>query len=195
VIEQALERGYDVTAYARNPEKLQKFADRIRIVIGNIENVDEIGAAVLGQDAIISTLGTVNRKPNTVLSDGTARIIDAMKTADVYRCIIVTSLGCGDSVEKVPGFIFRELIVKRLAREVWADKNRQEDIIRRSGLDYTLVRPGGLRDGAKTGSYIVSNQTDDLPKNTMIYRADVADFLLKCVNDAATIGGTYTLTS
>jgi uncharacterized protein YbjT (DUF2867 family) len=66
-------------------------------------------------------------------------------------------------------------------KNVMADKNAQEDLVRQSGLEYTIVRPGGLSNGAKTGSYTVG--TKKTIKAGQVSRADVAEFILKEVSD------------
>jgi len=193
LLDQALAAGHEVTAVARAPEKLKAYEGRVRIVEAGFQDAAAVGEAVAGQDAVISTLGTVERKRNTVLSDGTRVIIDAMKAAGTRRFIVVTSLGCRESVKLIRSFVFRELIVKRLAKEIWADKDRQEELIEASGLDYTIARPGGLTDKPATGAYQVLGRYDPLPKSLMIARADVADFLLKAAGDPSTIGEIYSL--
>ncbi|MEL7029344.1 MAG: NAD(P)-binding oxidoreductase, partial [Pseudomonadota bacterium] len=139
VLELAGAAGHVATAVARSPEKLADAG--APVVQASLDDADALRRAVRGQDAVISTLGTVDRKQNTVLSEGTRAIIEAMKAEDVRRFVVVTSLGCRESVKLIRSFIFRELIVKRLAKQIWADKNRQEEVIEASGLDYTIVRP------------------------------------------------------
>lgn len=70
-----------------------------------------------------------------------------------------------------------------LLRKVFADHERQEDVIKRSGLDWIIVRPAHLADGPRTGAYRHGFPTDDSAVTWEISRADVADFMLKQVSD------------
>jgi hypothetical protein len=117
-----------------------------------------------------------------------------MKSAGIRRLLAITSMGCGDSLDQVPGFVFRELIVKRLAREIWADKNRQEEVIRASGLDYTILRPGGLTNDEGAISWRALNADFVLDKSTrMISRRSVAAALLDSLDQGSLVGETRTL--
>ena len=80
-----------------------------------------------------------------------------------------------------------------ILRRIYADKDAQEWIIRRSRLDWTIVRPTILTDGRRTGAYLVLVDARDW-RSGFISRADVADFLVKQVNDASLVHKTPVLT-
>lgn len=101
-----------------------------------------------------------------------------MKVKGIKRLIVVTSLGVGDSKDQVP-FAFK-MLMNTVLKNVMADKNLQEELVKQSGLEYTIIRPGGLNNGAKTGNYRVG--TDKNIKAGQVSRADVADFILKLVS-------------
>ncbi|MEM8981470.1 MAG: NAD(P)H-binding protein [Pseudomonadota bacterium] len=193
LVAQALEQGHDVVAVVRSPEKLAAFSGRIKVVTAQLTDGPVIAAAIADCDAVLLALGTVDRKPNTVLSEGTRRIIDAMREAGCRRLVAITSLGCGDSLAKVKPWLFRELIVKRLAKEIWADKDRQEAIIQSSNLDYTILRPGGLADEQGAPAYQLLEQSVDVPKSPRLKRSDLAEQLLNMVADTGTVGKIYTI--
>ena len=199
VLRDGLARGHAFSCLVRRPEALAVAdftaePDRLRVVQGDTENRPAIAEALAGCEAVILTLGNAHRKPSTELSGGTANILEAMKSAGLRRLLVVTSLGCGDSVDQVPGFVFRELIVKRLAREVWADKTRQEAVVRASGLDYTIVRPGGLRNEEGPVSWRALPASFALDKSTrMISRHSVAAALLDSLEQQTLVGETVTL--
>lgn len=185
VLAQALAAGHSISALARDPSKLA--ADpALGVVEGHMADPAAIAAVLDGADAAIVALGTTNRKANTELSDATRLILAAMAQAGVTRSAWVTSIGCGDSLPQLKRFIFRELIVKRLAKEIWADKNRQEALIQASPGQWTIVRPGGLRDEpAEVAPYQVIDGGAEQPALIVSPRACVADFLLKAVQDDA----------
>jgi uncharacterized protein YbjT (DUF2867 family) len=176
--EGALAQGCQVTAFARNPAKLDDLADQIEIVAGTLEDVGAIMRAIAGAQAVVSALGTFDRKPNTVLSEGTRQIVRAMEASGVMRLVAITSLGCGSSRTQVNSWVMR-LLIKTLAREIWADKDRQEEVIKASSLDYLIVRPGGLTDKPARGSWTVLRPGEKSRGRQMIPRADVAAYILE----------------
>lgn len=174
---QAVERGHEVTVYVRDPAKLGELVKDLAVIVGSLEDECLLSQAVGGADVVISALGTFNRKPNTVLSDGTRRIVEAIKQNGGSRFAAVTSMGCGDSKDHVNSRIMR-FIMKTFAKEIWADKNRQEDVIRNSGLDYLIVRPGGLTYDTARGSWTELRGGESYKGKQMIPRADVAAYIL-----------------
>jgi putative NADH-flavin reductase len=185
VLAQAIAGGHSVKALVRDPTKLSS-EDGLSLVPGHMHDAASIARALEGADAAIVALGTTNRKANTELSDATRLILAEMAKAGVARSSWVTSIGCGDSLPKLKRFIFRELIVKRLAKEIWADKNRQEALIQASSGAWTIMRPGGLRDEpAHVVPYQVIEGGAEQPTLIVSPRACVADFLLKAVQDEA----------
>jgi putative NADH-flavin reductase len=111
MVQQALDQGHVVTALARDPDAIMNHHDRLKVVKGNILDPISVEAAVTGQDAVLSTLGTKVIKKNTIISDGTRNIIDIMKMLGVRRLIVETSLDVGDSrgtwAGRSPGFFDR----------------------------------------------------------------------------------------
>jgi nucleoside-diphosphate-sugar epimerase len=134
LIAQALAAGHEVRALARDPGKLAP-RPGLLVVPGSMTDVGSLEALLDGTDALLSCLGVTNRKRNTELSDATKIILGVAARLGVTRSVWVTSIGCGDSLPKLRRWVFRELIVKRLAKNIWDDKNRQEDVIRASAGD------------------------------------------------------------
>ncbi|MEQ8410836.1 MAG: SDR family oxidoreductase [Erythrobacter sp.] len=175
--EGALARGHEVTAHLRDPDKLADLDPAIERVAGGLSDEPGIARALEGADVAISALGTVDRKANTVLSDATKAILAAMQRSGVGHFAAVTSLGCGDSYGQVNSRLMK-LIIKTLAKEIWADKDRQEEAIRRAGIDYLIVRPGGLTNGEPSGEWTELRGGQRSKGKQMIARADVADYIL-----------------
>jgi uncharacterized protein YbjT (DUF2867 family) len=177
IVTQALERGYDVTALVRSPEKLSDLRGA-KLVVGNVRDENTLRQALKSRDAVISALGTPASpfRDVTFLSAATRALVSAMKAEHVTRLIAITGIGAGDS-RGHGGFLFDRLIFPLLLRKVYADKNRQEAIVRDSGLEWVLVRPAILND--KTGGKSVRALTDlrDFHGGT-ISRVDVASFVL-----------------
>ena len=184
IVNQALARGYVVTALVRSPEKATDIKG-INLVAGDARDETALRQAVKGQDAVISALGTRASpfKEVTLLSTATRALIKAMKAEQVARLIAITGLGAGDSAGH-GGFLFNNVIFPLLLRHVYADKNRQEVIINDSGLDWTIARPSILNN--KPGRDTIRTLTNlaDFNGGT-ISRQDVAKFVLDQVQSEA----------
>jgi putative NADH-flavin reductase len=168
-----------VTAFARTPEKLDEFKhENFKIVEGDVFNYEDVERAIIRQDAVLSALGNPTLKPNNTTSEGTRNIVKAMQTHNVRRFICETSLGVGDSREQA-GFLFSKIIIPTLLKNAIADKEIQEQIICKSDMDWTIVRPGGLKNSPKTSKYR-AGLDENISGN--IAREDVAEFMLKQIN-------------
>jgi putative NADH-flavin reductase len=197
VVKQALSRGYEVRAFARSAASIRLSNPRLEKRSGSALNASDVASAMPGVDAVVLTLG-VRAGPGMVLgpihlfSKATQIVIDAMKKACVRRLICVTGFGAGDSRAKLGLLqaIFFELLLGR----AYEDKDAQETLVKRSGLDWIIVRPVLLTNGPNTGRYKVLDHPKDWRSGT-ISRADVADFLLKQVQDSSYLGKTPVLTN
>lgn len=187
IVRQALDLGHEVVALVRDPAKLALTHPKLTVVEGDARGASSIDQAVNGVDVVVSALGNFVRKPNTELSDATQQIITAMKRRGVKRFICVTSLGQGATRAKIKSKLFL-LFLTLVAAEIWKDKERQEELVRRSGLDWIIVRPGGLTRKPAKRAYKIFAEADDLPKKLAIARADVADFILKNLTENTYIG-------
>jgi putative NADH-flavin reductase len=185
LVRQALERGYEVTASVRDPAKLQVTHPNLAVLRGDVLDYASVAAAVQGQDAVISALG--HRRlfvPSRVQSEGTRNVLRAMKEHGVQRFICETSLGLGSSAGRM-GLLGTFLALPVFLPIYFWDKARQERIISESGLDWTIVRPGILTNGAKRGVYRHGENVGSYILPGRISRADVADFMLNQLTDDA----------
>lgn len=182
LVQQALAHGHVVTAFARNPAAIAEKHERLKVVKGDILDGSSVEAAVRGQEAVLLALGVRKWGKNTILSDGTRNIIEAMKRLGVRRLVCMTSLGVGDSKGQ-PAWFFNWIILPLLLRNVFADKQVQEQYVTESGLDWTIVRPVFLTNRPRTGAY--RHWVGQPPPSITgkISRADVADFMLAQVAD------------
>jgi putative NADH-flavin reductase len=179
VVEQALAAGHQVTVLVRDPAKLGLNQAALTVRRGNVLEPEDVFNTVSGADAVIVSLGSTSNNPDSVVSQGTANVVDAMQKAGVARLIVVTSLGVGESKDQVP-FFFKALMATAL-RKTMQDKEAQEKLVKVSGLDWTIVRPGGLTDGPRTGQYRYG--LDPKLVAGQVSRADVAEFVLKQLTD------------
>jgi putative NADH-flavin reductase len=183
IITQALEQGYEVTAFARNPEKLDQEHDKLEVIKGNVLEFASVERAIQGQDIVLCTLGMPAIMDKSRLrANGTKNIIRAMEKHGIKRLICQSALGVGDSYEILP-FYYRYFIIPLFMRRLYADHNIQENYIKDSQLDWTIVRPGNLTDGEHTGSYQHGFTAKNKTITLKISRADTADFMLKQLAD------------
>jgi uncharacterized protein YbjT (DUF2867 family) len=182
IVAQALARGHDVTALVRSLEKAQGLAGA-RLVAGDARDANTLRHAVKGQDAVVSALGTPASpfREVTLLSEASRALIEAMRAEGVARLVAITGIGAGDS-RGHGGFAFDRLVFPLLLRHVYADKDRQEALVRESGLDWVIVRPAVLND--KPGRGDVRALTDLRGfQGGSVARSDVAGFVLDQVQD------------
>jgi len=185
LVEQALEQGHAVTAFVRDPAKLGLAHPSLTLARGDVMDYPSVERAVPGHDAVLCAIGGPAGKGDTIRSDGTRNIIRAMEAAGVRRFVCQTSLGYGDSraaLNRTP-WHFRYIIVPLLLRGVFADHERQEEHVKRSALDWIIVRPGILTNGSRTGAYRHGFAATDRTIKARLSRADAADFMLKQLSD------------
>lgn len=177
LVAQALERGYEVTALARNPAALALEHPRLTVLRGDVLDRGSLDAAVAGQDAVLSALGHKRfYRPTRIQSQGTANVLAAMAQHGVRRFVCETSLGLGDSAGRM-GVLGTFFLIPVILPFYFWDKARQERVVAGSAADWVLVRPGTLTHGAKRGRYR-HGAVGNYLWGGWISRADVADFML-----------------
>lgn len=181
LVSQAVEQGHTVTAFVRDPAKLNAaHPANLRVVTGDVLDAASVEKAVRGQEAVLCALGA-GRKGH-VRSEGTRNLIRAMEQAGVTRLVCQTTLGAGESWDNL-NFFWKHVMFGFLLRTAYADHEAQEEYIKRSRLAWTIVRPGAFTDGERTGRYRHGFSSTDRQHSLRISRADVADFMLKQLTD------------
>lgn len=186
VRDEALARGHSVRAFARSADQLAA-RDGLEPWAGDATRADQLTEAVTGCDAVISALGVDHNlamlwKEVTLFSRSTSQLLQAMGSAGVRRLVAVTGFGSGDS--KAAMSSLERAGHWALLGRPYADKDRQEALIRDSETDWTLVRPVILTNGPKSGTYRVLSDPKTW-RNGLISRADVADFVVAEVETGA----------
>ena len=194
IVSQALDAGHDVTVVAREPGKVGIQHPHLTIVSGDTTaGGASLTGRMRGQDAVISALGRGKTlKSNGLIQRSVPAILGAMQAAGVRRLMFTSALGVGDTFRDSP--ILPKVIFKTLLRDIYADKLLGDDMIRASGLDWTIVQPAVLTDGPLTRIY---RSGEHLPLSGMpaISRADTAHFILDRINDTSTVGKTIILSN
>jgi putative NADH-flavin reductase len=190
---QALEAGCDVRALARSAASIGLSNPKLEKVRGDALNSKDVEAALIGVDAVIVTLGVGLGdlfRPVYLFSDATRVLIDAMRAKGVKRLICVTGFGAGDSRSSIN--CLQRLPFLAVFGRAYDDKSRQEQLIKESTLDWTIARPGVLTGGPGTGRYKVLAEASQW-RNGIISRADVAEFLVRQIEDPTYLNKTPVL--
>jgi putative NADH-flavin reductase len=178
-----LEAGHQVIAYVRNRSSIEQKHENLRIMVGQLSEIDKLQTIISGADACISTLGGNSlTKTSTEFTQGIDNIIKAMEQEKVSRFVYLSSIGTGES-KNLMSPVTRTLIAGIILRVPLADHTRNEAKIVASKLNWTIVRPGGLRDEPATGNFRQGTEIKSIPGNLYIPRADVANFLMSQVED------------
>ena len=190
---QALEAGHHVRALARSANAISLPSPQLEKIRGDALNSDDIEAALTGIDVVIQTLGVGFAdlfRPVHLFSDATRVLVAAMTARDVKRLICVTGFGAGDSRTSIS--CLQRIPFNLVLGHAYKDKGLQEQLIKESPLDWTIVRPGVLTGGARTGRYKILEEPTQW-RNGIISRANVADFLVRQIEDQAFVGKTPVL--
>ena len=177
LVEQALGQEHAVTALVRRPQRLGINHERLTVVAGDILDPEAVKQAVEDRDSVCITIGTgPSRRPVTVFSKGTKNVIEAMTHSKSQMLVCVTGIGAGDSKNHC-GFFYDKIFNPLFLKTIYEDKNRQEELVRHSSLEWVIVRPGFLTNGPLTGTYRALTELGDFTAGK-ISRADVAHFIL-----------------
>ena len=183
-VRQALASGHDVRALARSAEDISVADPKLAKIRGDALNKEDVEAALTGVDAVVLTLGiglSELFKPVNLFSTATRVLIDAMKAQGVNRLVCVTGFGAGDSQVSISPL--QRIPFNIVFGRAYEDKSRQEKLIKESSLDWTIVRPGVLMNGPKTGRYKILRKSSEW-RNGIVSRANVADFLVREIDEA-----------
>ncbi len=187
---QALEKGHNVRVLVRNPNRMPLINTNMRIVLGSVLDHESVNKALLGSDAVLSCLGQRNLLRNTrVVSVGTHLIMEVMKAQGIRRLVVESAFGAGESLAAASAL--ERLLFATLLWAPYQDKNLMEPEVKASGLEWTILRPTVLTNGASTRRYVVSAGR---PVASRVARADVAAAMLRAVEERLWIGESPTIT-
>jgi uncharacterized protein YbjT (DUF2867 family) len=183
VIAKLLGDGHTVTAFARDPSKLSA-TPGLTIVKGDAMNPADVKRAIPGHDAVVISLGNPQlpiaislgarrTTPADICEMGTRNIVAALGPGSPVRVLAVTAYGVGDTREKM-SMTFK-ILYQLFLREAMADKERQEAVLKASGLDYVLIQPVGLTDAPASGDWVASARGET--RKMRMSRKDVAAFM------------------
>ena len=181
-VQQMLDDGHEVTAFARNPKKLGSNHPKLSLYAGDATKEAQVSDAIKGHDAVVITLGSGLSRKSLIRSQGTLNVIRGMQAQGVERLICQSTLGAHESWSNL-NFFWKRIMFGMIIRPVFLDHELQESIVRASGLNWTIVRPGSFADGPATGNYKEDFAPTERKLTLKIARADIAKFLSKQLSD------------
>ncbi|HUG22771.1 NAD(P)-dependent oxidoreductase [Piscinibacter sp.] len=199
-VQHLLQQGHEVTAFARSAPALPELSPRLRRFEGDAMRPQDLERAMPGHDAVVVTLGIHEpalrvrlfgpaRTPPDVRSAGTRHVIAAMQRHGLRRLVVQTSFGVGPTRERLPPMA--RLIFALLLKPQIADTERQERLVRDSGLDWVIVQPVNLTDAVEPGAALASPSGET--RGLKVSRQQVAAFIGEAISGTAPVGRTVAL--
>lgn len=186
VVNEALKKGHEVTVLTRNARKVTTRHEHLHIVEGNVADKNVVRTVLKDQEAVIQTLGIGGKgdgKPTSIVSEANKIIMTEMEQMNVKRLIAISVIGAGNSLTFLP-WIYRKLVLPLFMKWFQAiidDKNRMEPMIKKSGLDWTIVRCTTVKERPATGK--VNATLDGKGLKFSISAADMAVFIVNQLTD------------
>lgn len=175
-VKRALKRNHTVTTLSRSKITIHQ-NDNLKTINGSALNKSDFKKSIETADALIIALGTgKNTKPTNLYSEF-AKILVEIEDKNI-PIIVLTGFGAGESRHYLSNFLMK-LLFRFILKDVYLDKTRMEEIISNSDLNWTIVRPGLLKNKPLTEKYKVETKLFKGIKIRSINRSDVADFMIK----------------
>lgn len=189
VVEQALATGHEVTAFVHKADGYN--VEGVRVIEGDAADSAAMNQAVLGQDAVLDTIGGKTPYLTTTLESSAAKtIIKAMQQHGVRRLAVTSSIGEGESIANATLFV--RLLVATFLRGSTKDKAAMVSAVKSSGLDWVILRPAVLTDDPATGNVRVFDAKTG-EKAHKITRADLASFMIAQLSNDEHLHQTVTI--
>jgi putative NADH-flavin reductase len=183
LIDQALTCGHHVTAFVRDPSRFDVRSERLTVVVGDVAEATIVASAVEGRHGVLCALGAASPlRRDPTLIEGVRHIVSAMEQGGVRRLVYLSFLGVPEGRHQL-SLVGRYVVAPLLLRHVVSDHAAKERIIRGSSLEWVIARPPRLTNGARKGSYrsgVDVRATSVIPR---ISRADLADFMLRQLDE------------
>lgn len=186
VVREALEKGHEVTVLTRDAGKVATRHERLHVVEGHVTDRNTVHNVLDGQEAVIQTLGIGGKgdgRPTTFVSEANKSIMEEMERMNVRRLVAISVIGAGDSLVFLP-WIYRKLVLPLFMKwfqAIMDDKNRMEPMIKKSSLDWTIVRCTTVKERPATGK--VNATVDGKGLKFSISAADMATFIVNQLTD------------
>lgn len=176
LVAEGLVRGHRITAFVRNPSTIRQQSPNLSVAVGNVLDDASLARALEGQDAVAYTVGVRKPGTTTLFSDSTRKLLPLMESKQVKRLVCITGVGAGET-KGHGGFFYDRFFYPLFTKNIYKDKERQEDIIRNSPLQWTIVRPAIFRESPAKSAFLAVTDVDKIVLRR-ISRQEVANFVL-----------------
>lgn len=195
LVAEALAQGYTVKALCRHRASLSLQHEHLSVFEGEIDSSSCLNV-IEGADAVLCVLGQRRGDSTPFCAEATRLVLQAMETTGVKRMLCMTGAMIGERNAAYRSWFIRQMVKsfhKRMP-EMAADRALQEQHIAQSGTDWTIIKPPRLTNGTARGKYTLG-ETVRVSAFSAISRADVADCLLKSIDNSSTFGKFLVITS
>lgn len=169
VLKNALKNGHNVRVLARSPDKLssirEKYPNTLHLVQGDIRDISAIKSTLVTEmgklaDIIVTSIGMITFDDPKLCEDGTAAILKALgevekegrgsaKDGKGPKIVVLSSTGITKTKRDLP--LVMVLVYRLFAHVPHVDKAVMEEIVRKSGRRWVIVRPSFFVDGEAKG--------------------------------------------
>jgi putative NADH-flavin reductase len=187
VVRQGTAAGHEITAFVRDPSRLQANSPQVVMKVGDARKVADLAQALVGQEAVISTLGS-NKAADALIARSTEALLEATAKTGLRRVVMLSV------ARNYKPTLFIRLMARVMAGVV-ADRWAGEDSLKNSSLDWTIVYAAKLTGGPRTGRVQIVGTGETVTFRSTISRADVAEFLLARLTDSEAVGKAFVVAS
>ncbi|MEJ2194008.1 MAG: NAD(P)H-binding protein [Ignavibacteriaceae bacterium] len=189
VLQKVLDKGYQVKTLVRNPEKLDELKEKVEFVQGSVTQSDKLEKTVFGTEVVISTIGPPMKNPGDPESykKSMEDLVTILKKQNVKRYIHIggaAHLG-GENENWTIGRRILRMILKLIAKPVLIAKQMEWEVLKKSGLDWTLVRPPGIMKEIFKGKGVIADEKN--LSRTKVNVEDLANFIVEQINSRSWI--------
>lgn len=151
-----LARGHTVTAFIYGPSPFKK-RERLHVIQGDVHSAEDVDKAVRGQDVVLSALGSWGTPSKDILSSAMTHVIPAMRKYKIKRIVSLTGADARDLGDK-PNLLqkFTHTLFGTIAAPIMRDGEEHIRLLRKSGLDWTVVRSPVMSNRGRSGSFRLS---------------------------------------
>ncbi len=171
-----LESGHTVTAFVRDPAKMELKSGSLKVFQGDLRDADAVEAAMKGCQAVFCAIAPRSLREGGLFQASARSLVQAMGKLDVRRIVNLSAWGAGDSRAQAP-FLFRAVLIPLLLKKVFEDKEKGEEILMASDLEWVNVRPGRLLNEPARGG--VKASLSSLGLKPSMTREDLANFMIE----------------
>jgi uncharacterized protein YbjT (DUF2867 family) len=185
LLEEALERGFEVNILVRDVKKIIITSKKLRIFEGTPSNKEDLAKALQGCTHVLSALNISRnsdfpwsglRTPKDFLAKTIQNLIDLSKTNPLKNVMVISAWGVAETKQDIP-FWFQWMIDFSNIKYGYRGHEQQEKLLQISDLNYTIIRPVGMTNSEKPKPIIITKNNSPKP-NLLISRKNVAGFML-----------------